>query len=148
MPLAPSARQAHGRRPRWQRLRLDSDPGRGGTPPEFEYKLANYANAVLDDIYDSMDTALLVSSLGDGAMAYTCSSVGELLVSADNTVDPIPVPRNARAALKYPIYGERQVAPTPVMEADVKGKFIVNKAWKYVTNSIPAGRNVMKGKWI
>ena len=50
-------------------------------------------------------------------------------------VDPIPTPRNARAALKDPIYADKWRL---AMEANVKGKFIVNKAWEYV-NEIPAG---------
>ena len=33
------------------------------------------------------------------------------------------------------------------MEADVKGKYKTNHVWKYVCK-IPAGRKVMKGKWV
>ena len=40
----------------------DSDPG--GTPSESEYDSGNDANIALDDIYASMDTELLMSSLG------------------------------------------------------------------------------------
>jgi hypothetical protein len=67
-----------------------------------------------------------------------------MLVTASGSVGPIPIPKNARAALKDPVYGDKWRL---AMQAEVKGKFITNKAWKYVTE-IPAGRKLMKGKWV
>jgi hypothetical protein len=99
----------------------NSDPG--GTPAEFEYDSAD-ANIALDNIYASMDTELLLSSFGDAAMSYTCSSVGDMLVSATSGVDPIPIPKNARAALKDPIYGDKLRL---AMQTKVEGKFVTNK---------------------
>ena len=112
------------------------------TPAESEYDSANDANFTLDDIYASIDTDLLVSSFGDAAMSYTCSSV-DMLVSAATIVDHIPIPRNARAALKDPIYADKWRL---AMEAEVKGKFIVNKAWEYVSERIPGRQQGDEGQ--
>ena len=79
----------------------DSDPG--STPPVSVYDSVNDADAVIDDIFDSTETACRSSS-GNDAVAYTCSSVGELLVTTDGIVDPIPILRSPRAALSDPIY--------------------------------------------
>jgi hypothetical protein len=70
-------------------------------------------------------------------MLCTCSSVGDMLVSACSSVDPIPIPRTARAALEDPIYGDKWRL---AMQAEVKGKYIVNEAWTYETE-ISTGRN-------
>ena len=116
-----------------------NDPG--GTPEESS---ADEADITHDEIYETMDAELLVSSFGDASTSYTCSSVGDMIVSADGGVDPISIPRNARAAIKDPIYAPKWPL---AMEAEVKGKFEINLAWKYVYE-IPAGRKVMKGKWV
>ena len=83
----------------------DSDPG--GTPPESDYVSTDEGDFTFDDIYASMDANLLVSSFGDAATSYTCSSFGDMVFSAEGTADPIPIPRNARATLKHPIYGDK-----------------------------------------
>jgi hypothetical protein len=67
-----------------------------------------------------------------------------MLVTANGSVDPIPIPKTARAALKDPIYADKWRL---AMQAEVKGKFEDNKAWEYVYE-IPMGRKVMKGKWV
>ena len=59
---------------------------------------------------------------------------------AEGGVDPIPVPKNARAALADKYFCEKWCL---AMEAEVKGKYVTNQAWEYVTK-IPPGRKVMK----
>ena len=94
--------------------------------------------------FEYFDSALLASSLGDGCTAYRASkNMGESLYNAEDVTSPIPVPRNAREAINDPIYGPKWLLS---MQAEVLGKYTVNKAWKYV-KSIPKGRKIMKGKW-
>ena len=72
----------------------DSDPG--GTPEE--------SSADEGDV--AYDTKLLSSAFGHASTYYTCSSIGDVLVTADHAVDPVPIPKNARAALKDKVYAD------------------------------------------
>ena len=66
-----------------------------------------------------------MSSFGDDSAAYTCSSVSDKLVSANGNIDPIPIPRDARAALEDPIDGSKWRL---AMEAEIKGSLEANSA--------------------
>ena len=52
-----------------------------------------------------------------------------MYVTSDNAVDPIPIPKTAKAALKDKIYASQWKL---AMQTEVKGKYLTNHAWRYV----------------
>ena len=64
------------------RIGNDCDPG--GTPDESSADEATY---------HVHDTKLLVSAFDTASNFYTCSSIGDVPVTADGSNDPIPIPK-------------------------------------------------------
>ena len=113
------------------RAGADSDPG--GTPVQSDADEEGHAVCY---------SKLLSNEFGHASCYYTCSSISDVYVTSDNAVGPIPIPKTAKAALKDKIYASQWKL---AMQTEVKGKYLTNHAWRYVTK-IPAGRKVMKGK--
>lgn len=97
----------------------------------------------VSDAYESVFDSVM---LADAEVVHRSSSVGELVGSTPSAVGKIPIPNTAQQAIDDPIYGQKWLA---AMKEDIEGKFIVNQSWDLVTaDKIPAGRKVMKGKWV
>ena len=97
----------------------------------------------VSDAYESVFDSVM---LANAEVVHRSSSVGELVGSTPSAVGKIPIPLTAQQAINDPIYGQKWLA---AMKEDIEGKFIVNQSWDLVTaDKIPAGRKVMKGKWV
>ena len=112
-------------------------PADAGPPP------ADSAAVVYDN---AVDLALLHTALED-PVAFSTASVGEVYLTSDPAaIGSIPIPRSAKEALADPIYSAKW---RDAMQEEVIGKYRMNKAWKLVKAAdIPAGRKMMKGKWV
>ena len=84
-----------------------------------------------------------VTCSGTDFAHFTSSSVDSVNLAITNH-GKIPIPRNIREALDDPIYGAQWQA---ACNLEVRNKVINNGAWSEV-ESIPAGRRVLKGKWV
>ena len=99
------------------------DPEPGGKTEMSDHESANKSNFTLDGVDASLDIESLVSSSSDTSTAYTCSSDSDMLVSANGSIDQIPIPRIDRVAFEDPIDGsEWRLA----METEIKGKLEVD----------------------
>ena len=81
------------------------DPEPGGKTKMTDHESSAKGNFALDGVAATMDFEYLVSFSSDASAAYICSSDSDMLVSADGSVNEIPIPRNIRAAFENPVDG-------------------------------------------